>query len=156
AGGGARECFAIWARLLRVRSDVAAPARDSDTLGTRVSYWTDNGSAYWYRTEPGHDPMETVVGAVDDLEARGLPIGAVQLDSWWYPHEVLRPFDTDEWEVPPTGMVRWEPRADVLPGGVAALRERLGRRPLVTHCRHVSSQSSYCDELPMWIDGDRA
>jgi hypothetical protein len=156
AGRGARECFATWARLLRARSGIDAPARDADTLGTRVSYWTDNGSAYWYRTEPGLDPASTVVAAVDDLEARGLPVGAVQLDSWWYPHEVLRPFDTDEWEVPPSGMVRWEPRADVLPDGVAALRERLGRRPLVTHCRHVSAQSAYGDEFPMWVDGDRA
>ena len=121
-----------------------------------MSYWTDNGSAYWYRTEPGLDAASTVVAAVDDLEARGLPVGAVQLDSWWYPHEVLRPFDTDEWVVPPSGMVRWEPRADVLPDGVGALRERLGRRPLVTHCRHLSSQSTYGDEFAMWVDGDRA
>jgi hypothetical protein len=156
AGKGARECFAIWARLLRAQSGVTAPARDSDALGTRVSYWTDNGSAYWYRTEPGHDPASTVVAAVEDLEARGLPIGAVQLDSWWYPHEVLRPFDSDEWEVPPTGMIRWEPRPDVLPDGIAPLRERLGRRPLVAHCRHLSSQSPYADEFPMWVDKDRA
>ena len=53
-------------------------------------------------------------------------------------------------------MVRWEPRDDVLPDGVAALRERLGRRPLVAHCRHLSSQSPYVDEFAMWIDGDRA
>ena len=71
----------------------------------------------------------------------------MQLDSWWYPHEVLRPFDTDEWVVPPTGMVRWEPRADVLPDGIEMLRERLDRRPLVAHCRHLSSQSPYCDEF---------
>ncbi|MDQ1532315.1 MAG: hypothetical protein QOF28_76, partial [Actinomycetota bacterium] len=98
----------------------------------------------------------TVVAAVDDLEDRGVPVGAVQLDSWWNPHEVLRPFNTDEWVVPPSGMVRWEPRDDVLPDGVGALRERLGRRPLVAHCRHLSSQSPYCDEFEMWIDGDRA
>ena len=156
AGDGARECFARWAQLLRARSGVAAPERDADVLGTRLSYWTDNGSAYWYRTEPDHDAASTVVAAVDDLEARGLPVGAVQLDSWWYPHEVLRPFNTDEWVVPPSGMVRWEPRDDVLPDGVHALRERLGRRPLVAHCRHLSSQSPYCDEFAMWIDGDRA
>jgi hypothetical protein len=156
AGEGARDCYARWARLLRASSKVAAPLRDSDVLGTRISYWTDNGSAYWYRTEPGLDAASTVVAAVDDLEARGVRVGAVQLDSWWYPHEVLRPFDTDEWVVPPSGMVRWEPRADVLPDGVAALRERLGRRPLVTHCRHLSSQSSYVDEFAMWVDGDRA
>ena len=47
--------------------DIAA-ARDRDVLGTRLSYWTDNGSAYWYRTEPGLDAAATVVAAVDDLE----------------------------------------------------------------------------------------
>lgn len=156
AGDGARDCFARWARLLRSRSGVAAPARDSDVLGTRLSYWTDNGSAYWYRTEPGCDAASTVVAAVDDLEARGVPVGAVQLDSWWYPHEVLRPFNTDEWVVPPTGMVRWESRDDVLSEGVSALRERLGRRPLVAHCRHLSAKSPYADDFAMWIDGDRA
>jgi hypothetical protein len=156
AGNGARDCYARWARLLRANSGVDAPARDADTLGTRLSYWTDNGSAYWYRTAPGLDPASTVVAAVDDLEARGVRVGSVQLDSWWYPHEVLRPFDTDEWVVPPSGMVRWEPRADVLPDGIGALRERLGRRPLVVHTRHLSSQSPYAGEFPMWVDGDRA
>jgi hypothetical protein len=156
AGDGMRDCYARWARILRERSGVDGPRRDSDILGTRLSYWTDNGSAYWYRTEPGLDPASTIVAAVDDLEARGLPIGAVQLDSWWYPHEELRPFDTDEWVVPPSGMVVWEPRADVLPDGVNALRERLGRRPLVTHCRHLSSQSPYREEFAMWVDADRA
>ncbi len=156
AGYGARDCFARWARLLREASGVAPPARDSDALGTRVSYWTDNGSAYWYRTEGELDAASTVVAAVDDLEARGMPVGAVQLDSWWYPHEVLRPFNTDEWVVPPTGMVTWEPRADVLPDGIGPLRDRLARRPLVTHARHLASMSPYCDEFPVWIDGDRA
>jgi hypothetical protein len=156
AGHGVRECFATWARLLREASHVDPPARDRDVLGTRVSYWTDNGSAYWYRTEGDRDAASTVVDAVVDLESRGIPVGAVQLDSWWYPHEVLRPFDTDEWVVPPTGMVTWEPRADVLPDGIAPLRERLARRPLVTHVRHLSSQSPYCDEFPVWVDADRA
>ena len=156
AGDGARECFEIWARLLRSASGVAAPARDSDVLGTRLSYWTDNGSAYWYRTEPGLDAASSIVATVDDLEARGVVVGSVQLDSWWYPHEVLRPFDTEEWVVPPTGMVRWEPRADVLPDGIDMLRERLDRRPLVAHCRHLSSHSPYCEEFATWVDGDRA
>ncbi|MDQ1466708.1 MAG: hypothetical protein QOH10_1123 [Actinomycetota bacterium] len=156
AGDGARECFALWAQLLRSASGVPASKRDADVLGTRLSYWTDNGSAYWYRTEPGSDAASTIVAAVDDLEARGVRVGAVQLDSWWYPHEVLRPFDTDEWVVPPTGMLVWEPREDVLPEGVSALWERLGRRPLVAHCRHLSAQSPYADDIALWFDADRA
>ncbi len=155
-GDGPRECLTRWAALLRARSGVVAPARDSDALGTHLSYWTDNGSAYWYRTQPGLDVESGIVATVDDLEARGMHIGAVQLDSWWYPHEVLRPFDTDDWVVPPSGMVVWEPRPDVLPDGVAALHERLGRRPLVTHCRHLSASSPYLDAFPCWVDADRA
>jgi hypothetical protein len=156
AGTGPRDCLQRWGRRLRERSGVAPAPRDADVLGTRLSYWTDNGSAYWYRTEPGHDPTSGIVATVDELEARGVPIAAVQLDSWWYPHEVVRPFDTDEWIVPPTGMTRWEPRDDVLPHGVTAFREAVGRRPLVAHCRHLSSGSAYLDEFDCWTDADRA
>ena len=67
-----------------------------------------------------------MLAAVDDLRARDVPVGTVQLDSWWYPHEVLRPFDTDEWEVPPTGLLRWEARDDILPEGIDDLAEALG------------------------------
>ena len=55
----------------------------------------------------------------------------MQLDSWWYPHRTIRPFDTDEWDVPPTGLDRWEARDDILPDGIAALRAELGDPPLV-------------------------
>jgi hypothetical protein len=156
AGRGARQSLATWAQLLRQSSGVAGPERDSDRLGTHVSYWTDNGSAYWYRTEPGLDMASSIVAAVDDLAQRGIGVGTVQLDSWWYPHETTRVLNVDDQIVPPSGMRAWEPRADVLPEGIAELRARLGGRPLVAHCRHLSSQSTYGDEFPMWIDADRA
>jgi hypothetical protein len=156
AGDGMRECLTRYGDLLLTRAETRRPAPDRDELGRRVSYWTDNGSAYWYRTEPGHDTPETLRATIDDLRARDIPFGAVQLDSWWYPHEVVRPFDTEEWVVPPTGLVRWEPRDDVLPDGVGALRAALGDPPLVTHCRHLSSSSPYVDEFECWVDADRA
>ena len=77
-----------------------------------------------------------------------VPIGAVQLDSWFYPHAELRPFDTDEWVVPPSAMTAWEERADVLPDGIAALRERLGDPPLVAHIRHLSADAPIAAETP--------
>lgn len=155
-GRGPRECLDRYGALVRDRNKTRRPAPDADELGRRVSYWTDNGAAYWYRTEPGADTSSTLRAAIDDLRERDIPFGAVQLDSWWYPHEVLRPFNTDDWVVPPTGLLRWEPRDDVLPDGVAALRDALGRPPLVTHCRHLSSASPYVDEHDCWVDGDRA
>ncbi|HEX5615248.1 MAG TPA: hypothetical protein VFZ83_08850 [Acidimicrobiia bacterium] len=156
AGRGMRECLERWASLVRARHGTVRLPRDGDALARRLSYWTDNGAAYWYKTEPGLDTPATLAATVADLRERAIPVHAVQLDSWWYPHDALRPFDTDAWDVPPTGLVRWEPRDDVLPDGIAALRARLGDPPLVAHSRHFASSSPYFEQLEAWIDGDRA
>ena len=156
AGLGLRSCLDRWGSLLRRRAGTRRPGRWPDALGSKPSYWTDNGAAYWYRTEPGLDPAGSVVAAVEDITARGVPLGAVQLDSWWYPHTELRPFDTDEWVVPPTAMLAWEPRPDVLPDGLPALRDRLRPLPLVAHIRHLSSAAPIAAELPVHVDGPYA
>jgi hypothetical protein len=153
AGDGPRACLDTWGRLLLDRAGTVRPGRWPDALGSRPSYWTDNGAAYWYRTEPGHDPAGSIVAAVNDLRDRGVPLGAVQLDSWFYPHEELRPFDTDEWVVPPSAMVAWEERPDVLPEGIADLRHRLGHPPLVAHIRHLAASAPLADEVPVHVDG---
>jgi hypothetical protein len=156
AGDSPRALIEAWGAELQRRAGTVRPGRYPDELARRPSYWTDNGAAYWYRSEPGRGVTGTLVDAVEDLRARGVPFGSVQLDSWFYPHEVVRPFDTDEWEVPPTGLVRWEARDDILPDGIDALAEALGRPPLATHCRHLSSASPYVEEFDCWVDGDRA
>ena len=155
-GPSARSCLETWGSLLQERAGTVRPGRWADELARRPSYWTDNGAAYWYRTEPGHDPAGSVVAAVEDLLAQGVPLGAVQLDSWWYPHAELRPFDTEEWVVPPTAMVAWEPRPDVLPDGVPALRDRVAPLPLVAHIRHLSSAAPIAREVPVHVDGPYA
>jgi hypothetical protein len=155
-GGAPRQCLDEWATELRHRHATVRPGRYHDDLNRRPSYWTDNGAAYWYRTEPGHDVASTLVNTVADLRARNIPIGTVQLDSWFYPHATLRPFDTEEWLVPPTGLMEWDARADVLPDGVPALRAALGDPPLTVHCRHLASASPYTDEFDCWVDGERA
>ena len=156
AGAGPRPCLDEWGRLLLEQAGTVRPGRWPDALGSKLSYWTDNGSAYWYRTEPGLDPAGSVVAAVDDLVDHGVPVGAVQLDSWFYPHEELRPFDTEEWVVPPTAMTAWEERDDVLPDGITALRRRLDQRPLVAHIRHLAASAPIAAEVPVYVDGPYA
>ena len=151
-GAGPTECLEGWASLLPRHQR----SRYADVSLRTPTYWTDNGAAYWYKTEPGHDVAGTLEATVADLRQRHIPVGAVQLDSWFYPHETLRPFDTDDWVVPPTGMLRWEPRDDILPDGISSLRSRLGDPPLMTHCRHLSSSSPYLEEFDCWVDADRA
>ncbi len=153
AGDSPRRLLDRWAELV---APVPRLPVDHDTLGRQVSYWTDNGAAYWYRTEPPRTVTETVSDAVASVTAAGVTVGAVQLDSWFYPHETIRPFDTDEWVVPPSGLVDWAPRADILPDGLAPLRDGVDRRPLVTHCRHLSKQSRLADRFDCWVDDEYA
>jgi hypothetical protein len=150
AGDSPRTLLERWAALL----DLAGrhPV-DHDTLGRSVSYWTDNGAAYWYRTEAPRSVTETLTDAVASVERSGVPVGAVQLDSWFYRHESTRPFDTDDWVVPPTGLVDWAPREDILPEGIGPLRAGIGDKPLVTHCRHLSSTSPLAERFDCWTDG---
>lgn len=161
-GTDARDCLDRWAALLTGRAGTRRLPRGIDSLGSHVSYWTDNGAAYWYRTEPAADGdgrrsvTETLVDTLEDLRARNVPIRSVQLDSWFYPHRSVRPFDTDAWDVPPTGLSCWEARDDILPDGVASLRRQLGDPPLVAHCRHLSSDSPYVAQHDCWVDGEYA
>ncbi len=128
--------------------------RDANPLTSHVSYWTDNGAAYWYRTEPGRTIGATVTDAVRGLRDRGVPVLAVELDSWFYPHEVLRPIAEIGYpaEVPPTGMWRWEPRDDAFDTTIEDFASGLGRPPLVLHSRHVSPRSPYVEDGRWWVD----
>ena len=153
-GTSAREVLNRWGRLVQDEAGTRRPPPDADPVVTHLSYWTDNGAAYWYRTEPGLDMEATLARKVAELAELGTPVRSVELDSWFYPHETSRsvtsaPPDRD---VPPTGMLVWEPRPDVLPGGIEQLRDRLGAAPLVLHARHISPRSPYLAEGEWWTE----
>ncbi|MEO8604136.1 MAG: hypothetical protein ABI629_16290 [bacterium] len=157
AAPGPRAALEAWIGCLRRRAGTRRPSRYADAGLARLSYWTDNGAAYYYRTAPGEDYLGTLVAAVDDCEARGLPIGLVQIDSWFYPHQHLRPVSEEGAPiVPPSGMLRWEPRQDLFPDGFATLSRRLGNRPLAFHSRHFAAASPYFERHAAWTDGEYA
>ncbi len=157
AAASPRAALDEWIGWLRLRHETERPSRYADPGLARLSYWTDNGAFYYYRTEPDADYTTTIARAVDDCESRGIPINLVQIDSWFYPHEHLRPVSTEGAAlVPPSGMMCWEPRADVFPEGFADLRRRLGNRPLAFHSRHFARRSPYFERFAAWIDGDYA
>jgi hypothetical protein len=157
AAPGPRAALDAHAAVLRARAGTHRLDRYADTLGARLSYWTDNGAAYWYRTEPGQDGVAaTLAAAARSLREQQIPFGVFQLDSWFYPHEKLRPFEDPDVSVPPSGLVTWDARPDVLPDGIPALRRALGDPPLAAHCRHFSSASPYFERHDAWRDGDRA
>lgn len=161
-GGGPRELLNVWGDEVRRRGGVVAKGRYADVSTGKLSYWTDNGAAYWYRKEERLDVPTTLEKTVSGISAAGVTLGSVELDSWFYRHEVTRKVLEVGYlnVVPPTGMMRWEARGDVLgTGGLSSVRERVGGLPLILHSRHISSKSDYVGEKGLgewWVDKDRA
>ncbi len=153
-GLSATEVFAAWRDELDTAGELVERSDDADPVVSHLSYWTDNGAAYWYRTEPGIDIAGTLEAKLEELEQLGVQVGSVELDSWFYPHEVGRPVVDDGYlpDVPPTGMLEWLPRPDVLPRGFDGLGPRLAAKPLILHSRHISPQSPYLEEGEWWVD----
>ena len=52
AADGPRSALDAWGRMLLDAAGTVRPGRWPDAVGSRPSYWTDNGAAYWYKTEP--------------------------------------------------------------------------------------------------------
>jgi hypothetical protein len=157
AADSPRTALAEWGELLLQRHGTQRLSRYADDLLGKLSYWTDNGAVYYYRTEPGCDYATTLERVASDLHERQVPIRSLQIDSWFYPHQNLRPVGAEGAPiVPPSGMLRWEPREDLFPNGVGDLRRRLGNLPLTFHSRHFSSQSPYFAERAAWHDGEYA
>ncbi|HXX48934.1 MAG TPA: hypothetical protein VEN47_11930 [Myxococcota bacterium] len=155
AAPGPRRALESHGRVLLDRHRTSRPSRYDDAAVGKLSYWTDNGGAYWYRSEPGLSVPETLERTLAGLRAQDVPVDAVELDSWFYPHQILRELNPGATDVPPTGMMRWEARPDMLPEGMSALQRRLGA-PLILHARHFSSRSPYFEREPAWVDGEQA
>ena len=142
-----------------VRAGQPRRRRAANAVTSHLSYWTDNGAAYWYRTEPGRSIGASVADAVEALVANGVPVRAVELDSWCYHHEVPRPITEIGYpeEVPPSGMLKWEARGDAFDptdgdDPIEQFSRRLGNPPLVIHARHISPASPYLAEGEWWVD----
>jgi hypothetical protein len=71
AAPDARAALDAWLACLRRRAATQRPSRYADVGLARLSYWTDNGAAYYYRTAPGLDCLTTVQRAVEDCGRAG-------------------------------------------------------------------------------------
>jgi hypothetical protein len=156
-GDSVEEVLARWGDALRAGQP--RRPRAANAVTSHLSYWTDNGAAYWYRTEPGRTIGASVADAVEALVTNGVPVHAVELDSWCYQHEVPRPITEIGYpeDVPPSGMLTWEPRRDAFDRAdgndpIEQFSARLGHPPLVIHARHISPRSPYLAEGAWWID----
>jgi hypothetical protein len=111
-------------------------ANYAEPILAKVGYWTDNGATYYYKYEPSLGYEKTLLAIRDEFLEKGVPLGYMQLDSWFYPkgaHADWKKFD---------GIYEYVADENLFPDGLKAFQQRLGI-PLVTHSRWIDPESPY-------------
>jgi hypothetical protein len=155
-GQGIQHTWDEWGNALRKLYNRRRPANDADPVLKYFGYWTDNGADYYYNydTTKGYSP--TLLELRKKYKEEGIPLGYMQLDSWWYEKSIYdyngKPDADHKNKNLPSG--RWNRYGGLLsytadsflfPHGLNAFDEEL-KLPLVTHNRWVDPRSPYHDK----------
>jgi hypothetical protein len=133
---GINRAFETWGSTLAKLQGKALAANDGDPILAKVGYWTDNGATYYYKYEPSLGYEKTLLAVRDEFLEKGVPLGYMQLDSWFYPkgkHADWKKFD---------GIYEYVADKNLFPDGLKAFQRQLGV-PLVTHSRWIDPESPY-------------
>lgn len=152
---GINQTWAEWGHALTDLYEKKRPANDADVGLKYLSYWTDNGAAYYYNYDLDKGYANTLLAVKEHLERVGVPIHSMQLDSWWYPktfNSVERKSSNKPHAKDPRlpagtwnrygGLLTYTPSPDLFPQGLKAFDEKLGL-PLITHNRWIDPTSPY-------------
>jgi hypothetical protein len=140
-GSGPNQMFDTWGTAMLALHNKTRPANDADLTLAKLGYWTDNGAAYYYHFEPQLGYAGTLLAVKRDFDQRGIALGYLQLDSWWYPKGPAM-----RWDDLADGIFRYRAAADLFPDGLPAFQQQLGL-PLATHARWIDPSSPYRSEF---------
>jgi hypothetical protein len=146
-GHGINASIDTWGSALTNLYHKVRPANDADIGLKSLGYWTDNLTPYYY-TSTGNikDPQplkftDTLLALRREFQRKGMPLGYMQLDSWWYPKG-----PHGDWSFSGVfhhqGEYLYDAAPAVFPNGLAALQAQL-QLPLITHARWVDAKSPY-------------
>ncbi|GAA4622693.1 hypothetical protein GCM10023196_015920 [Actinoallomurus vinaceus] len=142
-GNGINNVYGIWGNALTGLSGKHRPSQDATNTLAKLGYWTDNGAAYYYNHDQSLGYAGTLRAVRDDWKAKGLPMGNLQLDSWFYPKG-----PNAVWNDNPDGEYRYEADPTLFPDGLKAFQKSVGV-PMITHARWIDPSSPYRQEYKM-------
>jgi hypothetical protein len=148
AGTGPNRLFDAWGAAMTALHGKTRPANDADLTLEKLGYWTDNGATYYYHFEPQLGYAGTLVAVKHEFDQRGIALGYLQLDSWWYP----KGFNA-RWDDKADGIFRYRAAPELFPDGLPAFQQQVGL-PLVTHARWIDPSSPYRGEFSQGFSGN--
>jgi hypothetical protein len=147
AGQGVNAAFETWGKALLALGHKQPPKNDADATLARFGYWTDNGATYYYNYDPQLGYVGTLLAKRDEFQRLGIPLGYMQIDSWWYPKGAERRWDAKGSDLN-FGEYLYRASPDLFPEDLTGFHSALGL-PLVTHGRWISPASPYRDQYHM-------
>jgi hypothetical protein len=135
--------YDTWGQALTALSGKKRPANDATVELTYLGYWTDHFATYWYKFDQTKGYAGTLLAVRDALKQQGIPIGYMQLDSWWYPKG-----KNDIWSDYGGGEYTYDADKTLFPMGLGAFQRTLGL-PLITHARWIDPMSPYRMQFAM-------
>ncbi|QEC70396.1 hypothetical protein FSB73_00390 [Arachidicoccus ginsenosidivorans] len=153
---GIRESWDSWGAALRNLYDRSFPDKDQDPLLKYYGYWTDNGADYYYNYDTNLGYEQTLLNLKKYYDDNVIPIGYMQLDSWWYeksnysatgvkgPGYKNSKLPTGAWNLY-GGLMDYVADPFVFPDELKGFQGKLGV-PLATHNRWVDPRSPYNEQ----------
>ena len=145
-GKGINATYTTWGQAMTDLQGKVRPANDADVSLNTLGYWTDNGATYYYNFDSSKGYEGTLEAVKSDFNAKGIPLGYMQLDSWWYPKG-----SSDTWQGNGSsrgGEYTYTADKTLFPNGLSAFQQQLGL-PLITHARWIDTSSPYRSQYTM-------
>jgi hypothetical protein len=140
---GINRAFDTWGRAMTDLQGKTRPANNADRSLGYLGYWTDNTATYYYRTDPNLSYEDTLLAVRDDFARQGIPLGYLQLDSWFYPKGA-----TATWQDYTSGISQYVGDPTLFPDTLKGFQQQLGV-PLITHARWIDASSPYRQQYQM-------
>jgi hypothetical protein len=144
---GMNRAFSVWGSALLALGRKQPLANDANVVLAKLGYWTDNGARYYYKFDARLGYAGTLLAIRDQFKKLGVPLGYMQLDSWWYPKGVNARWDSVSSALP-DGEYTYRADKELFTNGLAAFQQSLGL-PMVTHARWISTASPYRTQYKM-------
>lgn len=146
-GQGINTVFDMWGQAMTDLSGKKRPANDGDVTLNTLGYWTDTGAAYYYNFVASKGYIGTLLAVRDSFRREGIPLGYMELDSWWYLKGSAHSWQGDSTNER-GGIYLYTASPELFPQGLAAFQQGIGL-PLGVHARWIDPTSPYRQQYRM-------
>jgi hypothetical protein len=140
-GRGINQTFETWGNALTTWGGKKKAPSDSEALLKSISYWTDNGGYYYYNAG-GPSYTDTLMAIKKEFDDKGIKLGSLQLDSWWYPKGPDNSWSSH------SGIWTYKASPALFQSGLTGFEAGL-KTPLITHARWIDANSPYRAQYKM-------